>query len=167
MSNVEERIRLLLKLYSLLFYTPTRESFEEARSIALALGYVDIVNLLDTMGLELLLREYTRTFHARGSCRPYESYYREGVMYGDTTVSVKRYYESRGYTMAVEGEQADHVAVELEYLSLTLDEEFLDRFLEWFEKLVDDLRRCSEVYHKLGLRLLRELLQWRKGKRKL
>ena len=152
-----DKIKLFFKLYSLLFYTPSQDLIEEAKSIAIALSEKWIIDLLDNTPLEKLRQEYTKTFSIRGSCRPYESYYREGLVYGNTSVEIKKYYESKGYTIALENELPDHISVELEYLSLSLDKFFMNRFKEWFALFVKDLEKCSNLYHKLALRLLEEL----------
>ena len=158
---MQEEIRAILYLFSLLFYTPTPNSLEEARRIASSVGYRVLEELLDTVSYEDLLREYTRAFHGgprAGACPPYESFYREGLIYGDTSVAVAKLLRERGYELAIEGELADHIAVELELASLTLDREIIRRLKEW----VPELRKCLETRSQLYANLagkLEELLE--------
>ncbi len=156
-----ERVKATLYLFSLLFYTPTPDSLEEARSIASAIGDRFLEGLLEGVSFDNLLREYTRAFHGSprgGACPPYESFYREGLIYGETSVAVAELLREKGYELAIEGELADHIAVELELASLTLDEGIVRRLKEW----VPELRKCLETrsyFYASLARRLEELLE--------
>ncbi|MEM1759040.1 MAG: molecular chaperone TorD family protein [Acidilobaceae archaeon] len=155
-----EKLSLALYLYSILFYKPTPELVVKAREIAEILGDDIALSVIDELGYEGLLREYSKAFKpgSRGRvCAPYESYYREGLIYGDTSVELRKHYKSRGYELLVEGELPDHIAVELEYASITLDKEIIRRIKTWLPRLVEDLKNCSMIYAKLGENLLRIL----------
>jgi nitrate reductase assembly molybdenum cofactor insertion protein NarJ len=158
---LQEEIKATLYLFSLLFYTPTPNSLEEARRIASSVGYRALEELLDTASYEDLLREYTRAFHGgprAGACPPYESFYREGLIYGDTSVTIAKLLRERGYELAIEGELADHIAVELELASLTLDRDIIRRLEEWVPELRKCLETRSQLYAKLAVEL-EELLK--------
>ena len=158
-----ERFKALLYLYSLLFYTPTPQSIEEARRLASTLGETYVLEVLGNLGYEGLLREYTRTFHGgvkAGRCSPYESFYREGLQFGETSVIVAKLMKDVGFELSVEGELADHIAVELEFASLTLNEGILRRLSEWVPKLYECLKGSSQVYANLAMKLMGLLNIW-------
>lgn len=158
-----ERIKALLYLYSILFYTPTPQSIEEARRLASILGETDVLEIIGNLGYEGLLKEYTRTFHGgvkAGKCPPYESFYREGLQFGETSVIVAKLMESEGFELSVEGELPDHIAVELEFASLTLNESILGRLGEWVPRLHECLKGSSPVYAKLAMKLVELLNIW-------
>jgi len=157
---LQERIRAILYFFSLLFYTPTHQSLEKARIIASTLDDRTLTEILN-IGYDDLIREYTRTFHGSprvGACPPYESFYREGLIYGETSIAVSKLLERKGYKLAVEGELADHIAVELELASLTLDEEVIRRLKEWMPKLYECLKSRSQIYARLAGKLI-EILE--------
>ncbi len=96
-----------------------------------------------------LQAEYTRLFinsHPGILCPPYESFYREGIVYGKSAVGVRETYESRGLHFAVEGEPPDFIAAELDYLSITQDPEFLNRFVQWVFTFIAKVKQNSEIY---------------------
>ena len=50
---------------------------------------------------------------------PYESLYRDGSLYGDSTIDVKRYYRNAGIETRSDfaGEPPDHIGLELDFMS--------------------------------------------------
>jgi TorA maturation chaperone TorD len=75
-------------------------------------------SFLEREGLAALQAEYIRLFVnalPEVSCPPYGSYYLEGVLRGASTVRIEHLYQSYGFYT---DEVADHVAVELEFLSI-------------------------------------------------
>ena len=108
--------------------------------------------------LEPIQIEYTRLFvNAVPSviAPPYGSVYlsTDGMLYGPSGVSVKGFYQERGFDLAGEGDLPDHIITELEFLALlvekgdTADEELFlnDHFRTWFPKFQE--RLLGEVQH--------------------
>lgn len=96
-------------------------------------------------GLEQLQIEYTRLFINAAPAviaPPYSSIYldQEGNLYGPSAVWVKQFYHQHGFDLAGEGDIPDHLALELEFLALLIDEgeenaaeQFLNHhFRKWF-----------------------------------
>lgn len=96
-------------------------------------------------GLEQLQIEYTRLFINAAPAviaPPYSSIYldQEGNLYGPSAVWVKHYYLREGFDVAGEGDIPDHLALELEFIALLIDEQqekvaeqFLnEHFRRWF-----------------------------------
>ncbi|MDD2582912.1 MAG: molecular chaperone TorD family protein [Desulfuromonadaceae bacterium] len=96
-------------------------------------------------GLEILQIEYTRLFiNATPSviAPPYSSVYldQEGNLYGPSAVWVRRFYQQNGFELAGDADIPDHLALELEFIALLIDEhqeevaeQFLnEHFRRWF-----------------------------------
>jgi nitrate reductase assembly molybdenum cofactor insertion protein NarJ len=160
MTVMHKNIREYLYLFSILFYTPTPQSIERAKKIASLIGDEFIKNILNNKDVDDLLREYTKTFHGgvrAGACSPYESFYREGLAYGETAVKILKMLREKGFELNIEGEQADHIAVELEFASFTLDEEMIKRLKEWAPKFYKCLENRSLIYSKFAEKLMKIL----------
>lgn len=145
------------------FYRFLSQSFRYPKHAWLCEPYFDLLNNIvqnlnlgnDTLslrqtycnqeGLEILQIEYTRLFiHASPSviAPPYSSVYldQEGNLYGPSAVWVKQFYQREGFDVAGEGDLPDHIALELEFLALLIDEhkydvseQFLNKHFQiWF-----------------------------------
>ncbi|ADC64309.1 cytoplasmic chaperone TorD family protein [Ferroglobus placidus DSM 10642] len=140
----------IFKLFSLIFSFPTEETINEMRKLVEEIPeYSHVVEELTKMSLKDLQTEYTRLFvssYPTLKCHPYESFYREGLVYGESTVEVREIYESRGLKYTYLSEPPDHVSVELEFLALTDDQEFFNRMKEWIFKFTERVKKHSKVY---------------------
>ncbi len=141
----------LFRYFSLVFSYPTEETLQELGEISRAADFsgplceeeLKIVSLQDAQA------EYTRLFISafpRLLCPPYESYYREGVVYGNASVEVRELYEKHGLRFGYEGEPPDLFSAELEFLALTNDEIFLERMKEWVFDFTSRVREHSKIY---------------------
>jgi len=143
---MEKRFRF----FSLIFSYPSEKVLEELETLARDIPeYSGLVEMLKTHTLEELQTEYTRLFitdHPTLTCPPYESYYREGSVYGNASVEVREIYESHGLEYSFEGEPPDHISVELEFIALTGDRKFVSRVREWVFYFTERVRENSEIY---------------------
>ena len=138
------------KLFSLIFSYPRQDVIDEIKQMAD--DFPELRSALQRftgMDLEELQVEYTRLFvshHPTLLCPPYESYYREGIVYGNASVEVREIYESRGLSYVYESEPPDHISVELDFLAITGDEEFLERLKEWVFEFTRRVKEHSDIY---------------------
>ncbi len=141
----------LYRYFSLLFSYPTEETLRQMRELS---GTKDADGLrsrgaLEAVPLEEIQAEYTRMFisaYPKVLCPPYESYYREGLVYGDSSVAAGEWYRGRGLDFAYEGEPPDHLSVELEFLALRNDRAFLERLREWIYEFTERVKNNSSIY---------------------
>ncbi len=150
---MRERLRLLCKYYSLGFSYPTEEVLTEGRAIEEELKLPPIIKGWERLSLETLQTEYTRLFISSFPalpCPPYESFYREGLLFGETALEVQDYFADSGIELAVEGEYPDHVAIELEFIYLTGDFNFLQRLKEWLPSFLIKVKEHSTIYGPLA-----------------
>ncbi|MEZ0343185.1 MAG: molecular chaperone TorD family protein [Caldimicrobium sp.] len=148
---------LWFKYFSMLLTYPSEEWFSELENIEKLLerknkGFYKFSEYFKNFGLEKLKEEYTKLFISSFPtlpCPPYESYYREGLLLGETSQEVLEYYQRAGYQFTREGESPDHIAVELEFLALTEDFYFLIRFKEWFGNFKECVKKHSPIYEKI------------------
>jgi TorA maturation chaperone TorD len=88
--------------------------------IQAALGRMETLEV-DT--IDQIHRDFTHLFrgvHSSQSVKPpYESLYREGALYGSTTVEIKRGFDAIGveFTAHAANEPPDHLGIELEFLA--------------------------------------------------
>lgn len=105
---------------------------------------------------------------------PYGSVYMEkgGTVLGETTIAVHRYYEQYGLSLDIQ-EPADHIAIELEFMSLLAGREteailsgdereaeklleaqvqFFDQFMVWIPEFCSRIEKCAHTayYRSLG-----------------
>ena len=138
------------KLFSLIFSYPSQDVVEEIRRMADE--FPELKPALERFtgtDLEELQVEYTRLFisdHPTLLCPPYESYYREGIVYGNASVEVREFYGSRGLDYVYESEPPDHISVELDFLAITGDREFLERLKEWVFEFTRRVKEHSDIY---------------------
>ncbi len=140
----------IFKLFSLIFSFPTEETINEMKELVEEIPeYAHVVEKLTRINLEELQTEYTRLFvssYPTLECPPYESFYREGLVYGESSVEVREIYESRGLEYTHLSEPPDHVSVELEFLALTDDQEFFERMKEWIFEFTERVKKHSKIY---------------------
>ncbi len=139
------------RYFSLIFSFPTEQLLQELRELsqdAGASGLHEGVILAQTP-LEELQTEYTRLFisaYPKLLCPPYESYYREGVVYGNSSIEVGEWYRKKGFDFTCEGEPADLVSAELEFLALTNDALFHGRMKKWIFEFIENVKQHSTLY---------------------
>lgn len=151
---------------------PTRltSGLKAIRTFANELGFHDIGKLTEALSIEYV-RLFRAVKHGYSPPPPYESVYLgEGVVFGQTTSSVRRQYEESGFMLAEHqaGEPPDHIGYELQFMhcvcageaeawrvgrrekawaSLNLERAFLERHLRrWVTKFCDNVR----MYDRLG-----------------
>ncbi len=155
------------KFFSLVFSYPSIETLSQIRSIADEIPhYRSMAERILTMPLEDVQTEYTKLFvtdHPRLHCPPYESYYREGTVYGNSSVEVRELYEKFGLEYSFEGEPPDHISVELEFLSLTEDLEFARRMMEWVPEFARRVKESSVIYGVFAEELVKLLSEFVNG----
>ncbi len=137
----------ILKMFSLIFSYPEKEKIDLAAKIAGKLGFNEIEKILRETDLQELEVEYTSLFvsaHPSIPCPPYQSYFEEGKVYGKASVEAERRYRERGLDYVYESEPSDHIAVELEFLSL--HPENLRDFRKWFLKFAECVKKNSAIY---------------------
>jgi len=138
------------RFFSLIFSFPTEKTLAEIENLTSVFPeYTQLVKEFLRHSLDDLQAEYTRLFvtgYPTLSCPPYESYYREGSVYGNSSIEVKDIYESHGLEYSFEGEPADHISVELEFLALTGDMEFARRMKEWLFQFTERVKKNSKIY---------------------
>ncbi len=139
------------RYFSLMFSFPTEETLNGIRALSPAADDAGLHagKALETATLEELQTEYTRLFisaYPKLLCPPYESYYREGVVYGNSSIEVAEWYRKSGLDFACEGEPADLVSAELDFLALTGDLAFLVRLKEWIFEFTGRVKEHSTLY---------------------
>ncbi|MGC9105982.1 MAG: TorD/DmsD family molecular chaperone [Thermoprotei archaeon] len=108
----------------------------------------EILQILENENRDALATEFTRCLindYGGLKCPPYESWYREGTIYGRVVADLLRLYAQ--YGLNPEREMPDHIATELEFVAFLLfagqnevAEEFLARhLLVWAPKLAEDI----------------------------
>lgn len=138
-------------LFSLIFTYPSDETIGEILEIKKNGGYPELSSLevLGRVPLQELQAEYTRLFissYPSLLCPPYESFYREGMVYGNSSVEVLEFYKEHGLNFVYEGEPADLLSAELDFLAITNSETFLRRLKEWVFAFTDRVKKNSEIY---------------------
>ena len=139
------------RLFSLMFSYPSAETVQ---GIAEMLQNGDYSKLsspgaLMLAPLEALQSEYTKLFISDFPfllCPPYESYYREGIVYGNALVEVAEFYRAHGLNFAYEGEPPDLLSAELDFMAITNNKAFLKRLKEWVFGFTERVKKHSEIY---------------------
>ncbi len=139
------------RYFSLIFTFPTRETLQALRELSEEARPAGLhgADRLWAVSLDELQAEYTRLFisaYPRLYCPPYESYYREGVVYGNASLEVGEWYQKSGLDYSYQGQPPDLVSAELDYLALTDDGEFLARMKEWIFEFTARIKEHSSVY---------------------
>jgi len=133
-------------LFSLIFSYPTEDVLEKIREMSEELD-LDLKPILDAERDEIET-EYTNLFvnsYPTLPCPPYESYYREGRLFGDSADEVMKLYRKRGLDFN-HTEAPDHVSVQLEFLALTGDSEFFERMRGWIFDFTARVKKQSSIY---------------------
>jgi nitrate reductase assembly molybdenum cofactor insertion protein NarJ len=139
------------RYFSLIFSYPTEENLREIRKLS---GTGDFAGLrsrevLNDLPLEEVQAEYTKMFisaYPALLCPPYESYYREGLIYGSSSIEAGEWYRKHGLDFTCEGEPADLLSVQLEFLAITKDRAFLEKLREWIYKFTERVKANSKIY---------------------
>lgn len=139
------------RLFSLVFSYPTEESVRELARMSRngKCPGASCCSVLSGIPLVDLQSEYTRLFitaYPSVLCPPYESFYREGTVYGAASDEVEQVYRGSGLDYMFEGEPPDFLSVELDFLAVTNDEAFLARLKEWVFRFTAMVREHSGVY---------------------
>ncbi len=140
------------RYFSLMFSYPTEATLGQIRDMSNKNG--DVAGLLSrdalqAIPLEEIQAEYTRMFisaYPQLLCPPYESYYREGLVYGNSSVAAHEWYRRHGLDFTFEGEPPDHVSIELEFLAITKDVAFLEKLREWIYEFTKRVKNHSVIY---------------------
>lgn len=139
------------RLFSLMFSYPSAETIQgitEMLQNGECSKFMSPVALIQ-VPLEALQSEYTKLFISDFPillCPPYESYYREGIVYGNTSVKVGEFYRKHGLNFAYEGEPPDILSAELDFMAITNNKAFLKRLKEWVFKFTERVKKHSEMY---------------------
>jgi nitrate reductase assembly molybdenum cofactor insertion protein NarJ len=139
------------RYYSLVFSYPTEESLRQIKELGETGDFSALhsCGVLHAVPLEKAQAEYTRLFisaYPALLCPPYESYYREGIVYGQASVEVGELYERHGLKFSFEGEPPDLLSAELDFLALTNDRSFLARVKEWVFEFTGRVKEHSKLY---------------------
>jgi len=135
------------KLFSLIFSPPTKDVLEEIKKMDLSILSEESRKVLQETDPKELMIEYTRVFinaFPRVPCPPYESYYKEGTVYGESSVQVEKIYRQHNLVYDYKSEPPDHISVELEFLALTEDSSFLTRLKSWVPKFIECVKNNSK-----------------------
>lgn len=159
---------LWFKYYSLLLSYPSKDWLYELENIERYLekeknDFFKFSQFFKNFSLQELQEEYTNLFISSFPtlpCPPYEAYYREGLLLGETSQEVLGYYEKTGFQFFKEGEAPDHIAVELEFCALTEDLTFIKRIKNWFNDLKECVEKSSQIYSKIVKFISEELKKW-------
>lgn len=153
---IDYELRLIFKFFSLIFSYPNEDILREAEVLAKDSGIqelLELVNKLKSVSLRVLQTEYTNLFitsYPTLRCPPYESFYREGRVYGESAVRVKELYRRYGLEYTYASEPPDHVSVELEFLALTGSEELLDHLRAWLPRFLKCVENRSKIYGQIA-----------------
>ena len=139
------------RLFSYLLSYPTKEVIATVKELAKheSISELESVGIFDTVDLAELQTEYTRLFvnaYPTLPCPPYESFYREGTVYGNTVNEVVALYEQQGLEYTYQGEPPDHISVELDFLAETGNQEFLTRMRQWVPQFTARIKEMPTIY---------------------
>jgi nitrate reductase assembly molybdenum cofactor insertion protein NarJ len=151
------------RLYSYLFSFPTAEVVGCISQICRGnpLGELESIKAIQSADLNEIQAQYTQLFVnslPTLPCPPYESFYREGVLYGQSMLQVNQTYTRHGLSYVNSGEPADHISVELDYLAESADRSFLIRMREWVPQFTARVKASGTVYAKAAEELEEFLL---------
>jgi nitrate reductase assembly molybdenum cofactor insertion protein NarJ len=144
--------------FSLIFSYPTAELLNDIRERSRSEDFADFHSHegIGGISVEEAQAEYTRLFisaYPALLCPPYESFYREGILYGQSSIETGEWYEKSGLRFACEGEPADLLSVELDFLALTNDGLFLARMKEWVFGFIERVKQHSTLYGPCAMEL--------------
>lgn len=141
----------LYRYFSILFSYPTEENVREIRELSRTGDVTGLRSgeVLSSVPLEEAQAEYTRLFistYPKLLCPPYESCYREGLVYGNSSIEVGEWYRKYGLDFICESEPPDLLSVELEFLAIMKDRAFLEKLREWIYKFTERVKNNSSIY---------------------
>ncbi len=139
------------RFFSIVFSYPTEETMKEIRAASGtgAAAAFRCGEVLNGVTLEEAQAEYTRLFisaYPQLLCPPYESFYREGLLYGKSSAEVAEIYEGHGLSFAHEGSPPDLLSAELDFMAIAKSEDFLKRVKEWVFEFTGRVRKNSKLY---------------------
>jgi putative dimethyl sulfoxide reductase chaperone len=142
----------LYRYFSILFSYPTEENVREIRKLSRTGGVTGLRSgeALSSVPLEEVQAEYTRLFistYPKLLCPPYESCYREGLVYGNSSIEVGEWYKKYGLDFICDSEPPDLLSVELEFLAIIRDRAFLEKLREWIYKFTERVKNNSNIYN--------------------
>lgn len=115
---------------------------------------------LITEPLEAVQTEYTRLFISAFPsllCPPYESFYRDGQLYGQAIDELAALYEKAGLAYSCETQPLDYLPTELEFYALTGEDAMLQRLREWVPQFAEQVTEHSPLYGPCAQELVRSL----------
>ncbi len=141
----------LYRYFSILFSYPTEENVRKIRELSRTGAVTGLRSgeVLSSVPLEAAQAEYTRLFistYPKLLCPPYESCYREGLVYGNSSIEVGEWYRKCGLDFICESEPPDLLSVELEFLAIMKDRAFLEKLREWIYKFTESVKNNSNIY---------------------
>jgi nitrate reductase assembly molybdenum cofactor insertion protein NarJ len=147
-GELNERDLKRIYLLSLIFSYPSEEVLERIKEVSKGVDLGSALKSFTDANKSEIETEYTALFvnsYPTLPCPPYESYYREGRLYGDSTEEVRRIYRQNGLEFS-HVEAPDHISAELEFLALTGDREFFERMKEWIFDFTSRLKSQKSIY---------------------
>lgn len=134
-------------------------------------AFIEELTTLEMLPLDQIQGEHTRLFinaYPKIPCPPYETVYREGVLFGQAAEDVYQFYQRWG--IQAQSGEVDHAGSELEFMAYLLALESpdalqeADRFINihlaaWLPAFANDLAQQSRLsfYRQLGI-LMKEIL---------
>ena len=135
-----------------MFSYPDEELYEILKKLGEDKEVLDIAPSLSNLpSLEEMQVEYTGLFiNAFPSLPavPYESFYKEGTLNGQTTVDRRKYYTKKGFHLddSRANELPDHIAVELDFIAETSDETIENYLKEWAKDFIENVKQNGKKY---------------------
>jgi nitrate reductase assembly molybdenum cofactor insertion protein NarJ len=153
----------IYRCFSLMFSYPDEELYEILKKLGEDEEVKKIApSLSDLPSLEDMQVEYTGLFISAFPTLPavpYESYYREGTLNGETTVKRLKYYNKKGFSLADSTELPDHIAIELDFIAETGDETIEKYLKEWAKEFLENVKKHGKKYSEFAKDLERFLYQ--------
>lgn len=141
----------LAKYFSLIFSYPTEKNVKEILQYSNIKDIKSLksITLFSNQNLIELQAEFVRLFvnsYPTLLCPPYESFYKDGSIYGSMSTEIREIYEKNGLKYKLVGEPADHISVELDFLDITNDQSFLKRLKGWVFIFTKSVKQNSDTY---------------------
>lgn len=140
------------RLFSLIFSYPDETTLKEIsklKEVEELSDYREKIEEFLKIPVQEVQPEYTRLFinsYPELLCPPYESFYRDGSVYGETSIEVREIYQKQGLEYKATGEPPDSVSAELDFLAITAHPGFLSRFGKWISSFTERVKRHSKIY---------------------
>lgn len=146
--RLDERTLKKIYLLSLIFSYPTEDVLQRIREVSKSVNLSPALKSFIDADRSEIESVYTALFinsYPTLPCPPYESYYKEGRLYGDSTEEVRRIYRQNGLEFS-HVEAPDHISAELEFLALTGDREFFERMKGWIFDFTAKVKSQKTIY---------------------